>query len=106
MYEVSLRVPLIIAGPGVRGAGRRQLRRPLRYLFHTICALAGVDLPEDERFAGESFEPLLRGECVSWDNTRYGEYGDLRMIRDERWKLVWRYPAGPHDLFDLAGGSG
>ena len=23
------------------------------------------------------------------------------MIRDERWKLVWRYPAGPHDLYDL-----
>ena len=23
------------------------------------------------------------------------------MIRDERWKLVLRYPAGPHDLFDL-----
>ena len=50
---------------------------------------------------GESYAPLLRGERMPWDNTRYGEYGDLRMIRDERWKLVWRYPAGPHDLFDL-----
>ena len=45
---------------------------------------------------------MLRGEQMSWDNTRCGEYGDLRMIRDERWKLVWRYPAGPQDLFDLS----
>ena len=101
MYEVSLRVPLIIAGPGVAA------QVVAEYVdhcdtFHTICALAGVDLPDDEIYAGESYAPMLRGERMNWDNTRYGEFGDLRMIRDERWKLVWRYPAGPHDLFDLA----
>ncbi|MCY3917899.1 MAG: sulfatase-like hydrolase/transferase [Chloroflexi bacterium] len=100
MYEVSLRVPLIIAGPGVAAQVIDDYVDHCD-MFHTIGALAGVDLPADEIFAGESYEPLLRGERLPWDNTRYGEYGDLRMIRDERWKLVWRYPAGPHDLFDL-----
>ena len=101
MVEVSLRVPLIIAGPGVKAQVVEDYVDHCD-TFHTICALAGVDLPVDEIYAGESYAPMLRGERMPWDNTRYGEYGDLRMIRDERWKLVWRYPAGPHDLFDLA----
>ena len=28
------------------------------------------------------------------------------MIRDARWTLVWRYPAGPHELFDLSADPG
>ena len=101
MYEVSLRVPLIISGPGVEAQVVEEYVDHCD-TFHTVCALAHVDLPADEIYAGESYAPLLRGERMPWDNTRYGEYGDLRMIRDERWKLVWRYPAGPHDLFDLS----
>ena len=101
MHEISLRVPLIIAGPGIVAGERRQYVDHCD-TFQTICALAGIDLPADEIYAGRSYAPLLRGEALDWDNTRYGEYGDLRMIRDEAWKLVWRYPAGPHELFDLA----
>ena len=105
MYEVSLRVPLIIAGAGI------QARTVDRYVdhcdaFHTICALAGIEPPPAETLPGESYAPLLRGETLPWDDTRYGEYGDLRMIRDRRWKLVWRYPSGPHELFDLAADPG
>ncbi len=100
MYDISLRVPLIIAGPGVAA---QALDNYVDHCdgFHTICALAGVDMPSEDSFAGQSYAPMLSGQSMPWDNTRYGEYGDLRMIRDERWKLVWRYPAGPHDLFDM-----
>lgn len=105
MYEVSLRVPLIIAGAGVEAQVVEDYVDHCDS-FHTVCALAGVDLPDGEIYAGESYAPMLRGAPMPWDNTRYGEYGDLRMIRDERWKLVWRYPAGPHDLFDLAADPG
>ena len=100
MYDISLQVPLIMSGTGVE---QQVVDAYIDHFdtFHTICELAGVELPRDEVYAGESFESMLRGESVPWDNTRYGEYGDLRMIRDERWKLVLRYPSGPHDLFDL-----
>ena len=100
MYDISLQVPLIIAGAGVAA-------QPCHAFvdhcdtFQTICDLAGVELPEDERYAGTSYADVLRGRGMVWDNTRYGEYGDLRMIRDRRWKLVFRYPDGPHELFDL-----
>jgi arylsulfatase A-like enzyme len=105
MYEVSLQVPLIISGAGVES---QSLDTYVDHCdtFHTICALAGFELPRDEVYAGESYEAMLRGQRIAWDNTRYGEYGDLRMIRDERWKLVWRYPTGPQDLFDLAADPG
>ncbi len=105
MYEISLRVPLIIAGPGIESGTRAEYVDHCD-AFHTICALAGVDLPAGETYAGQSYLPMLRGESMTWDNTRYGEYGDLRMIRDERWKLVWRHPAGPHELFDLEADPG
>ena len=99
MYEISLRVPLIAAGAGIEP---RTLDQYVDHCdtFHTICQLANVDLPEDS-YAGASYLDLLRGQEVDWDNTRFGEYGDLRMIRDERWKLILRYPEGPHELFDL-----
>ncbi len=100
MYEISLRVPLIIAGPGITA---QTLDHYVDHCdtFHTICQLAGVELPADS-YAGASYAELLRGEQIQWDDTRYGEYGDLRMIRDRRWKLILRYPKGPHELFDLS----
>ena len=105
MYDVSLHVPLIVWGPF---AQPQVIDRHVDHCdtFHAICELAGVELPEDEVFAGESYAPMLRGENMTWDDRRYGEYGDLRMIRDEGWKLVWRYPDGPHDLFDLRNDPG
>ena len=99
MYEISLQVPLIIAGPGIAAQVRGEYVDHYD-TFHTICQLAQI-IPPADAYAGASYADMLRGERIAWDNTRYGEYGDLRMIRDEDWKLVWRYPAGPHDLFDL-----
>ena len=100
MYDISLHVPLIIAGAGI---ARQVLPHHVDHYdtFHTIAELAGLSLPNQADFAGQSYARLLRGERIAWDNTRYGEYGDLRMIRTDRWKLVFRYPAGPHELFDL-----
>ncbi len=105
MYEISLQVPLIVTGAKLP-AQIAHCQVDHCDTFRTICELAGVELPEDESFAGKSYAPVLRGKGLVWDNTRYGEYGDLRMIRDKRWKLVWRYPDGPHDLFDLAADPG
>ncbi|MYI42150.1 MAG: sulfatase-like hydrolase/transferase [Chloroflexi bacterium] len=100
MYDVSLHVPLIVAGANIPSQ-IAHCNVDHCDTFHTISELAGVDLPADEVFAGKSYAPVLRGQSMIWDNTRYGEYGDLRMIRDYDWKLLWRYPDGPHDLFDL-----
>lgn len=103
MYEKSLHVPLIWRGPGVEN-GRVVNAYVDHYdTFKTILALSGLELTADEDnvHPGKTYSALLQGQSAEWDDTRYGEYGDLRMIRDARYKLVWRYPDGPHDLFDL-----
>ena len=69
--------------------------------FQTICGWAGVELA-DRNYPGRSYAPIVGGEASDWDDTRYGEYGDLRMIRTPEYKYVKRYPNGPLDLFSLA----
>ena len=111
MYETCLRVPLIIRLPDQIPAGRVVTRCVDHYdTFHAICEWAGVT-PDNRghagNYPGRSLRPLAGGEPISdWDDTRYGEYGDLRMIRTPRHKLVKRYPNGPHDLFDLQADPG
>jgi choline-sulfatase len=99
MYETSIKIPLIWNGTGM--AGKREEYVDHYDTFITLLNLAGIQ-PEVERGSpGRSYQSVLRGESQVWSNTLYGEYGDLRMVRDDEWKLVYRFPAGPHDLFNL-----
>ena len=53
---------------------------------------------------GRSFAPLLAGQAGGERKSVFvfDEYGPVRMIRSQEWKLVWRYPAGAHELYDVA----
>jgi len=100
MYETSLRVPLLVRGPGI-AAGQVVEQCVDHYdSFQAICIWAGISLP-DRNYPGRSYAPMAAGQQMAWDDTRYGEYGDLRMIRTRAHKLVQRFPDGPDDLFDL-----
>ena len=107
MVEESIRVPMIINHPTrIRGGQRRKEFVDHLDLFHTVAAYAGVSPPKDRlhSYPGRSFLPLLEtADALSdWRTVQFGEYGNLRMVRTETHKLVLRYPAGPHELFDLA----
>ncbi len=111
MYETSLRVPLIARLPGAIPAGTEVLRCVDHYdTFQAICDWAGVVSHRQGRpgnYPGRSWRPLAEGaSAVEWSDTRFGEYGDLRMVRTPRYKLVKRYPNGPDDLFDLQADPG
>ena len=112
MYETSLRVPLILSGPGVAATGTVIDRCVDHYdTFQTLCAVAGVPpgVAKSHARPGKSFRGFLQNPPLAdtdWDNTRYGEFGDLRMIRTPEFKLVKRYPHGPDDLFDLRNDPG
>ncbi|MDQ6620355.1 MAG: sulfatase-like hydrolase/transferase [Pseudomonadota bacterium] len=68
----------------------------------------GVRYVPERPKPGRSFRALLEGGSA--DNGRevvvYDEYGPVRMVRTAAWKYVHRYPAGPHELFDLAADPG
>ena len=110
MYEHTLRVPLILWGPGIPRDRRRDGLCALRDLFPTTCELAGVPLPDTVQ--GRSLLPLIRkGEQVHPELLGY--YADRqRALLTERWKLI-QYPrirreqlfdlkSDPHELRDLS----
>lgn len=107
MLEESIRVPLLISRPGAILGG--QIRdEPVTHcdLFPTVLDHAGIELPSPKPgrapYPGRSFHPLLLGQAIAdWPDTVYGEYGTVRMIRTERWKLIRRHPDGPDELYDL-----
>ena len=43
------------------------------------------------------------GRLLDWleEQDLRNEYGPVRMIRSREWKLVWRYPAGAHELYNV-----
>lgn len=101
MYDHTIGVPLVVRGPGIpRG---KSVAAPcyLRDLFPTACELAGITIPETVE--GRSLAPALRGEAPAYSQV-FGCFTDTqRVIRDDRWKLIWYPQAKRQQLFDLTG---
>ena len=100
-YEGSSNVPMIVVGEaGTRaiGFGRTDERiTGLQDVMPTLLGLAGIDAPS--HLDGRSMITGAPRDHI------YGEFGEdahsSRMIRDQRYKLIW-YPCGNHfQLFDL-----
>lgn len=104
MLEESIRIPLIFSGWNGLAAG--QVRDEFidhSDLFQTLCECAGVQLPQDRAYPGRSARGMLttKEPPPDWKAYQAGEYGDLRMIRSARHKLIRRYGHAPDELFDL-----
>jgi arylsulfatase A-like enzyme len=99
LYDHSMKVPLIVAGPIIR-PGRSDALVYLMDIFPTVCDLVGAEIPAG--LDGRSFAGPLRGEPSETRDTLFLAYRDVqRAVRDERWKLI-RYPeVNVMQLFDL-----
>lgn len=101
LYEHSVRVPLILAGPGIPKNQRRQQYAYLLDLFPTICELAAIDVPE--ALDGRSLVPAIHNNQTI-RSTLFGAFTDkIRSYKNERYKLIeYRTVAGKQtQLFDL-----
>ena len=123
LYDHSMRVPLILRGPGISAAHRSNALVYLLDLFPTLLDRAGVDAPADQ--VGYSLAPLLDGltykhrRCIF--SAYQGAFGHprrlpyQRSIKDERFKLIQSAISGkitwqrcdlredPHELVNLFG---
>ncbi|MCD6359507.1 MAG: sulfatase-like hydrolase/transferase [Armatimonadetes bacterium] len=102
MYEHSLRVPLVLAGPGVPAGESSDALCYLHDLFPTVCDLVGLDVPGSVE--SRSLAPVLNGERQSNYATTFHAYMDKqRAVRDGRFKLVEYFVDGTNttQLFDL-----
>ena len=112
LYDHSVRVPLIISGPGLPQGRTCDALVYLYELFATTCDLVGIETPETVETG--SLKPLLTGTAEHHHESVFAGYRHLqRMVRTERYKLI-RYPyidrvqlfdleADPLELNDLSG---
>jgi arylsulfatase A-like enzyme len=100
LYEHSVRVPLVIRGPGIQRGLRSEALCYLLDLFPTVCELAGVAIPATVE--GQSLAPVLQGKAAKGRQSIYCAYGNVqRSVRDERWKLICYTHINKAQLFDL-----
>jgi N-acetylglucosamine-6-sulfatase len=114
LHEPSLRVPLLVAGPGVPH-GRRYDPVTTIDLAPTFASYAGTTMSGTD---GTSFLPLISGGDQGWRRPvvtegmmGFGRYDDqyqlglspldTRGLRLGRWKLM-RYSTGEQELYDLS----
>jgi arylsulfatase A-like enzyme len=111
-FEEAIRVPLMMAWPGVIPAGHVVSDRITHCdTWATILDAAGVKLDaetrETIRSPGRSFLPMARGEAApsDWEQAFFGDYGNARCVRAEGLKLIRRGPGPnghfPDELYDL-----
>ncbi len=100
VFEHSMRVPLIVAGPGIpRGRSTRALTS-LVDLFPTVCDI--LDVPPPVGLEGESLRPLWEGTKERIRDSLFLPFMNFqRAVRDERWKLIAYPQIGYLQLFDL-----
>jgi arylsulfatase A-like enzyme len=127
-YEESIRVPMVVTGPGVRRGVEDHFVTNLD-LAPTVLDLAGIASSGQD---GRSIVPLLRGQPVKWKDEmlienrgRYSDFVQVRTladvqrriaadgtenyvpsydaIRNERWLYVRWYEGDAHEyeLYDL-----
>jgi len=101
LYDHSLRVPLIMCGPGIPKGKRSDAFCYLLDIFPTLCDLIGVPIPGSVE--GKSLVPAMR-DADKIRDTMFFAYTDLhRSVRDERYKLI-EYVVGDTrhtQVFDL-----
>eukprot|EP00472_Partenskyella_glossopodia_P008546 CAMPEP_0197514732 /NCGR_PEP_ID=MMETSP1318-20131121/73_1 /TAXON_ID=552666 /ORGANISM="Partenskyella glossopodia, Strain RCC365" /LENGTH=546 /DNA_ID=CAMNT_0043062911 /DNA_START=280 /DNA_END=1920 /DNA_ORIENTATION=+ len=95
-FELATRVPLIISAPWLGTKGRSSTLVELVDLLPTIAELAGVDVPKNESFDGQSLVPLLaRGGDEHHHNSHrssrrfnasFSQYPRVVTHNDEQWK--------------------
>lgn len=104
LYDHSVRVPLIIAAPGLAGNRRATTPAYLYDVFPTLCELTGGQVPEE--IGGTSLLPALRDESRSLREAVYLHHArEMRAVRTaEDRKLILTFAAGQthQQLFDLA----
>lgn len=101
-HESSIRIPLLMQGPGFEGGRVISELVSLLDLPPTLLAAAGLEVPA--RMQGHSLWPLVQGEATDWPAEVFFQISESqvgRALRTARWKYSveapekqgWRDPA-------------
>ena len=99
-YDHSIRVPLVLKGPGISAGASRDELVYLQSIYPTTLELAGVEVPRTVEF--RSLKPLIDDSHDSSYEAIFGSYkGFQRMIRTDKYKLIVYPEADEVQLFDM-----
>ncbi len=86
-HEASIRIPLVLCGPGYRGGRVVPELASLADVPRTLLDAAGA--PEPHGWHGRNLAPLARGEAADWPQEVFVQISESqvgRAIRTRRWK--------------------
>jgi len=92
-HESSIRIPLIIKGPGFKGGKIVNNLVSLIDIAPTILQIAGIKIPDNMR--GKNLQKLVDNEDTFWDDEVFIQISETqvgRAIRTKRWKLAVEAP--------------
>lgn len=117
-YDACIRVPVIIAGPGLQRGAASDAFAQLEDILPTILDAAGVAYPEPtvlgpylkhepESLPGKSLLALCRGEQVDgWRDAAYVEsYNNINSIDPSHWARTIRTAEWRYTLYPLGSGE-
>ena len=100
LYDHSLRMPFIMAGPGIPKGQRSDALFYMQSLFATTCEMAGISVPKSVQFP--SLVPLITGAKKQMYEVLYAAFLDRqRAVRTSRWKLIRTPDEKQIQLFDM-----
>lgn len=108
MDDGGIRVPLIIAGPGVTAGRTDDLPTSTPDLYPTVCETAAATPGNTGSVDGVSLWPTLHGVTrehppLYWHYPHYSNQGGTptAAVRDGHWKLIRYFEDGHQELFNL-----
>ncbi|MCH7728807.1 MAG: sulfatase-like hydrolase/transferase, partial [Planctomycetes bacterium] len=100
MYDHSVRVPFMVAGPGIEKNKQNDTRIYLQDIMPTTLELAGIDKPDHVEF--KSLRPLIDGKQQQHYDAIYGAYLQVqRMVTYGDYKLILYPKIGKSRLYNL-----
>ena len=108
-YDPSLQVPLIVAGPGIKGGRTSNALVELSDINPTICELTNT--PTLANLDAQSFNPVLTGKSNSHRTETISTIRAFQCIRTSRYKLIvninditelYDLVQDPHELNNIA----
>jgi arylsulfatase A-like enzyme/broad specificity phosphatase PhoE len=90
LYDHSIRIPLIMRGPGIPANKRFDEITSQMDIFPTLCELSGLPIPET--VDGKSMVPLMHGEVERQYDSLFAIYKDVqRMVKTDTYKMIRYY---------------
>ncbi len=103
VYEGGIRVPFIVRWPGKLPKGAVCDEPVISFdAMPTICAAAGIKLPDDRVYDGKDMLPVLRGRTKGplHKNLFWDDGVKQWAVREGKWKLLFNRE-GSLELYDL-----